>query len=119
MGVERRRTIRLSARLLTTFKQANSAAVERALTRDISGDGVCFVADKMLEPGTPLEVTLQLPDREGPVTFLGHVIWSRLSLDATHRGSPRTAENAVRFVSIHPKDRELIMQYAKLHALPS
>ena len=84
-----------------------------------SGKGVCLVTEGVVELGTPLAVEIWLPDREKPIAFLGDVVRS------VPVGTPRpgaktpTAETGIRFVSIDPKDRALIIQFARLNALPS
>lgn len=118
MGKERRQSIRLSTRLSATFKDLSTGAVQRALTKDISGSGVCLVTEEMLEAGTPLAIEVTLPDRDAPIKFLADVVWSMPMIDPQQPSSHPPAETGLRFVSIDPKDRTLIMQYAQLHALP-
>src|SRR3989338_2165718 len=77
MGQEQRRFIRVTSRLAAVVKIVKTGKVRRALTRDISAGGLCFVTEEILEAGTALEVELKLPDREAPVRFLGEVAWRR------------------------------------------
>ena len=96
----------------------DNVLTERTLTKDISGSVICLVTAEVIEPGVPVEVELRLPDQETPVLFLGDVVWSLpIPPPTTHGGAP-IVETGIRFVSISPKHRELIMQYARLHALP-
>ena len=115
MGQERRQFIRVHARLTTLIKPLKTAKVRRALTKDISGIGVCLVTEELCELGTPLEVEMRLPDYDAPVKFLGQVMWSK-PIGEPRKGQPPTAEIGLRVVSIDPKDRSLLMQYAKLNA---
>ena len=119
MGKELRRFIRLPSRLTAIFKVVKTGKVRRALTKDISAGGVCFVTEEVLEPGMALEVDLKLPDRAAPITFLGEVAWSRPIGSQRKSYENPTAETGVKFVSIDPKDQALIMQYAKLNAPPA
>ena len=118
MGRERRQSIRLGLQLPTTLKDLQTAAVEQALTKDISGHGMCLLTHTTRTPGTRLSVEIKLPDLKTPVTFDTEVVWSRPLAEPPQRASPHQAETGVRFVRIDPKDRTLIMLYARLHTLP-
>jgi len=118
MGQEQRRFIRITNRLNATFKIVKTGKVKRALTKDISAGGICFVTAEILEPGTALEVELTLPDREASVQFLGEVAWSRPIGPQPKSYEDPTGETGVKFISIDPNDRELLRQYAKLNAPP-
>jgi len=117
MGQEQRHFIRITSRLNATFKIVKTGRVARALTKDISAGGICFVTAGILEPGTAVEVEMKLPDSETPVRFLGEVAWSCPIGHAKSYEDP-TGETGVKFISIDPKDRALIMHYAKLNAPP-
>ena len=115
---DRRRAVRLTTRLSTTFKNLHTGIVQQALTRDISGEGVCLLTEEMLEPGTPLAVEIHLPDYDAPIAFLADVVWSMLVIDQETLSKHPLSETGVKYVSIDPKLRTCIMQYAALHALP-
>src|SRR3989338_1360062 len=115
MGEEHRRFIRVTSRLNATFKIVKTGKIARALTKDISAGGICFVTADILEPGTAVEVEMKLPDSEAPVRFLGEVAWSRPIGHAKSYEDP-TGETGVKFISIDPKEQALIMLYAKLNA---
>ena len=119
MGEELRRFIRVPSRLTAIFKVVKTGKVRRALTKDISAGGICCVTEELLEAGTAVEVELKLPDREAPITFLGEVAWSRPIGPTPKSYQNPTSEVGIKFVSIDPKDRALIMQYAKLNAPPA
>src|SRR3989338_1143623 len=119
MGQEQRRFIRVTTRLTAVVKVVKTGKTRRALTKDISAGGICFVTEELLEPGTALEVELKLPDRDAPVAFLGEVSWSRPIGPAPKSYQNPTAETGVKFISIDSKERDLIMLYAKLNAPPT
>ncbi|MBI4003906.1 MAG: PilZ domain-containing protein [Candidatus Omnitrophica bacterium] len=118
MGGEQRRFIRITSRLTAIVKIVKTGKIKRALTRDVSAGGICVVTEEILEPGTALEVELKLPDREAPVRFLGEVAWSRPIGPTPKSYENPTEETGVKFISIDPNDRTLLMQYAKLNAPP-
>ena len=115
---ERRRNIRLRTRLTAQVTNVSTGIIQQALTRDISGKGVCLVTGDMIEPGTPLSIELHLPDHDAPVSFLGDVVWSMLLLPPGGQAKNPPAETGVRYVSIDPKIRTAIILYAQLNALP-
>lgn len=117
-GEERRRQIRLSTRLNATVTNVTTGAVQQALTKDISGAGVCLITDDMIDTGTPLSIAFHLPDLGTPVTFLGDVVWSMLILAPGGSTKNPPAETGIRYVSIDPKVRAAIVQYARMNALP-
>lgn len=110
--------IRLRTKLTTVFKIVKTGKVRRGLTKNISGVGICFVADEPIEPGEPLDVELQLPDRAAPITFSAAVVWSRPTGGPRKSYETPTIEIGVRFVTIDSKDVALLGQYAALNALP-
>jgi hypothetical protein len=117
MGREDREFIRVNVRLLTWLKFPNGQVL-RSLTKDVSGAGVCVVTEGTVEPGTLLEVEIKLPDREAPIKFMGGAVWSKAVAEPAKAYQAPTAETGVRFVSIDPKEQALILQYAKLNAIP-
>ena len=117
MEQEHRRFIRITSRLNASVKIVKTGRVARALTKDISSGGICFVTAEILESGTAIEVEIKLPDSEAPVRFLGEVAWSRPIGHAKSYEDP-TGETGVKIISMDPKDRALIMHYAKLNAPP-
>lgn len=101
-----------------TFKDLSSGTDYTALTRDISEYGICLVLKEMLSPGTPVEVTLRLPDRDKPVKFLGDVVWSAYKYDHERNTKELPVEMGIQYVSIDTKDRSLLLQFVKLNPLP-
>ena len=118
MDQERRRSMRIPIRLMVVFRNLNSGKVQRTLTKDIGGDGMCLITEGALEPGTKLEVEIKLPDRDLPTTAVTEVMWSRSVVEPRKSYELPTAETGMKFVRIDQKDVALIMQYAMLNALP-
>jgi hypothetical protein len=50
----------------------------QAQAKDISAKGIGFLADKQLEPLTPLEMWVQVPDKGAPFYTRGEVVWSEM-----------------------------------------
>jgi hypothetical protein len=106
MSQERRRSVRLNVQVPATIKRPDAAETQRVVILDISGHGMRLATEAALEPGTPLVVEVKLPNLRAPVAARVKVLWSR------------PAEAGVTFVQLDPKDRALLMLYARLKALP-
>ena len=117
MGQEQRQFLRLGVRLLTWVKLP-SGKVQRALTKDLSPGGLCFLMEGAVAPGTRLELELKLPDREAAVSFTAEVKWSRPVAAPAKGALAPTCEVGLQLLAINPKDQALIIQYARLNALP-
>ena len=119
MGEERRRGIRTPAQLVALVRHMATGKVRRWLTKNLSGVGVCLVADEALERGTRLEVELTLPDYATPLTMMGEVVWL-MTVQAAHKSyeMPKV-ELGVRFVDPPRKTESLLNAYARMTALPA
>ncbi len=118
MMEERRRFIRLHTRLTMIFKILDTGKVQRTLTKNVGGIGVCFVSEEQFQPGAKLDIEVKFPDRDTPVRFTADVIWSRPVGEPRKSYQPPTVETGVQFVTIDPKDLALIRQYTALNAPP-
>ena len=116
--MERRKFIRVNSRLTAIFKNMKTGKVRRALTKDVSGLGLCLVTEEILEPGTLLGVEIKLPDRESRITFTAEVVWSRPVAASRRSYENPTAETGIRFLGIDPKDQKLLRAYATINAPP-
>lgn len=68
---------RVGADFSLKFLDLNSNREGLARTRDICAKGMRIVTKDYLEPKTPLEVWLEIPDKGEPLYARGEVIWSR------------------------------------------
>ena len=113
---EQRKTSRTPLRLLIFLKHLDTGKVQRALTKNIGGGGVCMVTEGTFKPGTLLELEIKLPDCENPIVCTAAVIWCRPLIEPKKSYDLPTIEIGLRFVTIDPKQEALIVQYAKLNA---
>ena len=118
MDLERRRSIRIPIRLTTVFKNLTSGKVQRTLSKDIGDEGMCLITEGTVEPGTKLEVEIKLPDGRSPIVALSEVVWSKPVGERTKSYEVPMTETGIKFMRIDQKDLALIMQYARLNALP-
>jgi len=56
-----------------------------ALTEDISAKGIGLTAPEQLQPRTPLEMWLKIPDKGEPLYIRGEVVWSRMVESNKHK----------------------------------
>ena len=118
MGEESRRFIRINVKLMAFLKVLETGKVQRALTKDLSGVGLRLVTEQPLNPGTPLEVEVPLPDRGAPLTFTAEVVWSKPISEQRKSYEATTAETGVKVVNVDPTVLALIKQYAAMNAPP-
>ncbi|MDD5560975.1 MAG: PilZ domain-containing protein [Candidatus Omnitrophica bacterium] len=78
---DRRIFERFEKRLGLSFLNLYSGAEGQARTRDLSAKGMRLEADEKLEPKTPLEIWLRIPDKGEPLYLRGEVVWSGLQED--------------------------------------
>ena len=118
---ERRQFIRVKSRLTMVFKVRGTTRQRYILTRDIGsgGAGVCFLMAEALRPDTVLEASLKLPDHDRPIAVIGKVLWNRLADEGRKSYQEPMVWVGVKFETIDPKDRLLLVHYAKTNALPA
>lgn len=112
---ERRRFVRLAARLPLVYLVLPSGGKQHATTKDVGGGGISFYADKTLRPGTHLQMALTLPGGEEPVHCTAEVVSSVQYATAGKGASRRSVDVDVRFLEIAPKDQEALMEYVARH----
>ena len=117
---ERRQFIRVRTRLMTFITVISTGRVQRALTRDIGGGGVCLLVETALSLGTEVKLEIQLPDRERPIPCQAVVIWSRTVAPPADvsEGAKPSLETGLSFLDIDAKEKSLLTQYARLNAVP-
>lgn len=115
---ERRRLVRLPARLIAHYTVVSSEAPRLSVIRNTSGGGIGFFIERQLAPGTVLQVSVTFPERARPIAFTAEVVWSGKLLLARREDPPRAYETGVRFLEIAPEDQAFIMQYSTSGAPP-
>ena len=115
---ERRKFARLDTRLPIAYRTLASDTPVEAASRNIGAGGICLFVKEPLQPGTRLEVTLTLPDRERPITVAVEVTWCQQYELIGRASGGRLIEAGVSFLSIDPQDREAIMRHCILSFSP-
>ena len=107
---ERRKFVRIPARLPVEYALLPSGVKQATQTRDVSAGGACLVTDAPLPAETQMQVAIQVPDQE-PVNAIAQPVWTATSelVGKSHR--QRTIETGVRFAEIAPQDQQRLIEY--------
>ncbi len=111
---ERRKFVRLDTRLEATYAVLSSGDAQQAVTKNVSGGGICLFTAQVLTPGTQLQVSMKLPGREQPIHCTAEVVWSEPYEIVGKTESRRSVESGVRLVEIAPTDQAAVMQHVIL-----
>lgn len=111
---ERRRFVRLDTRLEVSYSVLPAGTSQETTTKNIGSGGICLFADRELPPGTRLQVSMKLPDREQPVHFTADVVWSETYEVIGKSERQRAVEIGVQFVEVAPHDLDAVMRHVIL-----
>lgn len=75
---DRRIFARFPMKLPLRFIEGEAAQECTAETCDVSAKGIGLVTQQAFRPGVPLEMWLQMPDRNEPLYTRGEVVWSQM-----------------------------------------
>lgn len=105
---ERRRYIRVDARVITWYRVGGASAPEvyGALTKNLSAGGLLFETDEAVPPGAHIEVELKVPGSPKVLRLAGRSV----RLEAVGGGR---YDVGVAFESMPPADRATIETYIK------
>ena len=115
---ERRRFVRLPARLRATYQVVNSDPPRDSLIKNMGGGGIGFFTESRLAPGTVVQVEVQFPERPKPVRFTAQVVWSGELIHESRERLERPYEAGLRFLDVSPEDRQFVMQRSALGTPP-
>lgn len=110
---ERRKFVRISARLKTTCQVLGADDSLSLLTKNVSQGGLSLFTKSRMAPGAVLGLEVHFPGRAAPVRFTAQVMWSG-ELLSEHPGPGRASyETGVRFLDISPEDRDFLLRHAE------
>ncbi|MEZ4705134.1 MAG: PilZ domain-containing protein [Bdellovibrionota bacterium] len=103
--MEKRKYPRIEAKIKVAFKTKEELRLE--YTRNISAGGIFLKTDKLLDPNSEIELTLDLPEQEGEVKIKGKV--TRV-MSMSHPVDPERMVYGVgvRFMDLTPELNEKI-----------
>lgn len=93
---------RVPCHLSVSIKEGGT--IYKSETLNISDGGILITTDHPLEIGTHIDLSLVLPNREGPITAVGKVAWVSKSSDGR-------AGVGVKFSRIDPTDLKAVVDY--------
>lgn len=108
---ERREFVRLDARVEVSFQMLPEGEAKRSMTKNISGGGICFFSDEVLQPGTHMRGTVKLPEQQEPLNFTAEVVWSAPYEVIGGKETWRGVEIGVRFINISREDQDALTRY--------
>lgn len=103
---EKRKFTRLKAPLGAVYRRARKGVRKKdavVFLKDISGGGISFATKEALRDGDLLELEIQIPHLEEPVTAVAEVVWCT------------EGRAGVRFCDIDPQALNKILNY--VHAV--
>ena len=110
---ERRKFVRLQARLKSKCWVLGTEEPLSSTSRNIGGGGISLFTKRRLAAGTVLGIEVFFPGRLAPVRFTGEVIWSGELITSGAQDALNTYETGVRFLDITPEDRAYVLTYAE------
>ena len=111
---EQRQFVRLDTRLNASYTVLSTGAAEHTVTKNVGGGGICLFTERVLVPGTRLQVAMQLLEGERTVHFVAEVVWSEAYEVIGKTERRRAVETGMRFVEIAPADQDAVMQHVIL-----
>ncbi|MCB0325999.1 MAG: PilZ domain-containing protein [Bdellovibrionales bacterium] len=103
--IEKRKYPRIEAKIKVSFHSKEELSLE--YTRNISAGGIFLKTDKLLDPNSEIELTLDLPEKQGEVQIKGKVM---RVMSMSHPVDPEKMVYGVgvRFINLTPEISEKI-----------
>jgi len=74
--IERRAHVRVATKVDIIYSKSNSKEEEKSsYTKDISKGGMCLVLSEEVKESEMLDLKINLPTEEAPITVTGKVVW--------------------------------------------
>ncbi len=116
---DRRKYIRLNVANEVNFRVSDKKTAEpfkaraSGVSKDMSMEGICFSAEKQLEPGTKLELEIMLSSKSKPLILRGEVRWSRLlEAQADAKADAKAMfDTGVRLLIVQESDENRYLRY--------
>jgi len=104
-GPERRKTPRISARFIVSYRILEEADnIDITQTKNLSLGGMLLTTNRLFEPGTNLAFEIRLPFDPHPIMLIGKVVQSReITKDLIY-------DTRIQFLAIDEKHRNVIGQ---------
>ncbi|HHV98985.1 MAG TPA: hypothetical protein GXX36_05735 [Clostridiaceae bacterium] len=113
--IQRRHFFRLNLSLPVSYREYNPLSKEdddkekefkESTTIDVSGGGISFITDELLEFDMDVEGKLMLPNNK-EIAFIGKIVRS----ENLYEVNPDKYKTALKFSTIENKNKEILIQY--------
>jgi len=109
MDTDKRKYFRFNVELAVHYRQLESLkAYKLTCTEDMSERGIRITLPEYFEPGTLLELTIDIPHEEHGITAIGRIIWVKKDL------LMQVFTVGLALVHIKETDKTLFYKYALL-----
>ncbi|MCX5666689.1 MAG: PilZ domain-containing protein [Candidatus Omnitrophica bacterium] len=99
---DRRRSSRLDIPLKIEQRLSRGGELLKALSSDISGNGLRFQLHRYLKKGEKLRTSIHFPSDPKPVTAVSEVIWCK----EKPASGKKMFDAGIKYVKIIPRDRD-------------
>ncbi len=107
---EKRKYPRFDLRVKARYRIMSSKEIFKlGMTRNLSAEGISFDSQEMLDPGTYVELEIDLEDKKEPIALVGEIRWSS-KLKKPNR-SKNQFVNGVKLVEIPKVDETRFLKY--------
>ncbi len=103
---EKRRYIRLEMPIKIIYNAKNDNQMKESFSKDISAEGLRFIASSPINPGAEIELKISLPDATNPVHIQGKTVWC----SKTNQGD-EIYEVGVEFVKIEEDNKNTFLKF--------
>ena len=110
---ERRKTIRWDIEKPVRFRINSQILEHEGVSEDISAGGVCIYSKRELNPQTPLDLEIEIPDDLHKIFVRGMIAWTQKAY--TQKESAPGIKAGVSFLDLKTTDCERIFKYAFKH----
>lgn len=119
MAEDRRSTPRAEIQVNVTYHSTRRRRNDKTVvTRNLGGDGICFITNEVLDPESHLEMQLHLPKNPEPIACEAIVIWQK-ELEEPPKGYEGIAiETGVKFVHIDSDSKAKLIECVKQYGSP-
>ena len=112
--IERRRYVRCPVEAKVTFQftekgqEQPSFGTVKAISKDLSVEGICFISNKQVPPSSRLKLEIVLSPDQQPVKLEGDVKWSR---PVSPQKGQELFSTGVRLFTVGSEDDSRFVQY--------
>lgn len=108
MVEERRKFVRLDARVRVKYRVLKKGRTQESFTKDLSGGGIRLSINEKLAVATPLALEIKIPGEARPILAEGRAVWSR---EVSDEGKTGRFDTGIAFTKIDSMNQGKILKY--------